>query len=323
MNSTAKWIVALLTLFLVLDSSPPVLAQAGRFIPFRSIPLPRTPLPRVPPPGGGSHIIPHVPVHVGGKDDDRRDGDNTAGWIILTILGTLALVFGGWFLGRALGERLRPMAKNRTSTRPLGSTVWKTTTIPPMQDLILQPSEVAVKAVQTRRLMEFLAHQDRALDPDDLRSRIAITFTRVQKAWEARDYESVRHLLLPDILAKHEGLLKDMRNSHEINRIEDLRIERLEFVHLHCPHSVEALEATALITFQACVYFVDDRTGAYTRGLRSPSWFQEFWIFRRRGGDWLLQDIEQSHKSNRLERSNFVSDLTDLQLTNAQSSITL
>jgi predicted lipid-binding transport protein (Tim44 family) len=172
-------------------------------------------------------------------------------------------------------------------------------------------------------LLEFLAHTDPALDPNDLHSWIAMTFTRVQKAWEARDYRIVCHLLLPSILAKHEKLLREMRNCHEINRIEDLRIERLEFVHLYCPQSFQDQEVTALITFRASGHFIDDRTGAYTRGLRSSSWFQEFWVFRRQGEDWLLQDIEQSHESNRLERANTVTDLTDKQLINAQSSIAL
>jgi hypothetical protein len=322
MKPTAKGIVAFLALLLALHSAPPAQAQAGR-LPFPRIPLPCAPFPHVSPGGSGSHIIPHVPVHFGGNDNDRRDGDNTAGWIILTILGTLALVFGGWYLGRAIGGRLRPSTKIPKSSWPPEPNAWQSAGVPPMQDLILQPAEVAAKNEQTRRLMAFLAHADRALNPDDLHSWIAMTFTCVQMAWEERDYSSVRHLLLPGILAKHERLLKEMRNSHEINRIEDLRIERLEFVHLHCPQSVKEQEVTALITFRASVYFVDDRTGAHTRGSRSPTWFQEFWIFRRRGDSWLLQTIEQSHESDRLERTTLVADLTEQQKQNAQHAITL
>jgi hypothetical protein len=323
MRFTARWIVAPLALFLALNTAPSAHAQAGRFIPLPRIPLPRAPLPRMPPGGGGSHIFPHIPIHGGGNGGDRRDGDNSVGWVILAILGTLVLVGGGWYLGRAIGGRLRPIPKNPNSSWPLEPTGWQAIAAPPMQDLILQPAEVAAKAEQTRRLMEFLAHQDRALDPGQLHQWIATTFRLVQQAWEARDYSSVRHLLLPGILAKHEGLLKDMRNSHEINRIDDLCIERLEFVHLHCPRSVEAHEATALITFRASVYFVADRTGALTRGSRGPNWFQEFWIFRRRGERWLLQDIQQSHESDRLECSNFAAELTQQQLENAQQAITI
>lgn len=309
MRPTAKWFMALLTLFLALAGAPPVHAQAGRFIPFRRIPLPRAPIPRLPPGGGGSRISPHIPVHIGGNENGHRDDDNTVGWIILAILGTLVLVFGGWFLGRAIGGWLRPIPKIPKSSWFPEHTDWQPDNIPSMQDLILKPSDVAAKNEQTRSLMAFLAHADPAFDPDDLQSWIAMTFPRVQKAWEVRDYSSVRHLLLPDILAKHEELLESMREHHEINHIEDLRIERLEFVHLHCPQSAEEPELTALITFIASMYFVDDQKGAYTRGLRSPSLFQEFWIFRRREGCWMLQDIEQSRLSNRLERPNVVADL--------------
>jgi predicted lipid-binding transport protein (Tim44 family) len=165
--------------------------------------------------------------------------------------------------------------------------------------------------------MESLSRQDPALDPVKLHAKVSLTFDLVQKAWEARDYSSVRHLLLPDILARHEKLLKDMRNCHDINRVEGLRIERLEFVHLDSPQPAGAQEVTALITFRASVYFIDDRTGAYTYGQRSPSLFQEFWVFRRGEEGWLLQDIEQSHESNRLRRPNIAAGLTDEELVNA------
>ncbi len=304
----------LLTLAVALVSASSARAQAGRYVP----------LPRLPSGGGGGGFFPHVPFHVpfrvgeGHGDGGHDDGSS----VVVAILAALLLGFVGWYVGRAVGRRLRPAAEQSPSPRPPGPTAWQTT-VPPMQDLILQPHEVATKAEQTRRLLEFLAYRDRAFDPDELHRFIATTFALVQKAWEARDYGPVRHLLLPIILAKHESLLKSMRNNHEINRIEGLRIERLEFVHLHCPTCVDDQEVTALITFRASVYFVDDRTGAYTRGLRSPSWFQELWAFRRRGDGWLLQEIEQSHESDRPERPDFVEELTDRQAANAQSSIAL
>jgi hypothetical protein len=266
-------------------------------------------MPRLPAPGGGGHFVPHIPFHGSGGGGG---GNDDVFWVIVAIVGAIILAVVGWHLGRGLGRRKSPAR----------SPVWQATA-PPMQDLILQPAEVADKAERTRRLMEFSAHQDSALDPGELHKWIAMTFVLVQKAWQERDYESVRDLLLPGILAKHQGLLQSMRKNHEINRIECLRIERLEFVHLHCPRRVEDQEVTALITFRASVYFVDGRTGAYRRGLQSPSWFQEFWVFRRQDEKWLLQTIEQSHESDRLGRPNFVADLTDQQLANAQHSITL
>ncbi len=301
-------IACLLTLSVALVSTPAAQAQAGRYIP----------VPRLPPGGGGGeHFIPHIPFHV-------SPGLEGVFWVIGAIVGALFLAFLGWHVGRAAGRWIRPPVEKPEPSWPLGPTVWwAAADPPPVQDLILQPGEVADKAEQTRRLMEFLAHQDQGLNPARLQQWIATTFVLVQKAWEARNYESVRHLLLPNLLSKHQQLLRSMQKNHEINRIKDLGIERLEFVHLHCPKCVGDQEVTALITFRASVYFVDDRTGAYTRGLRSASWFQEFWVFRRRGDGWLLEDIEQSHESSRHERSNFVADLADQQLVNAQASFAL
>lgn len=322
-------IACLLTLCVVSVSTPSAQAQAGRYIP----------LPRLPS-GGGGRFIPHIPFHLGEGHDDVF-------WIIVVILGALVLGSLGWHVGRAVGSGFGPPAEKPESSWQPGPSVWQPTAPPPtrdrtlqphvvytsrtgerpgpppIQDLILQPHEVATKAEQTRRLMEFLAYRDDALDPGELHRCIATTFGLVQKAWEARDYGPVRHLLLPNILAKHESLLKSMRENHEINRIGGLHVERLELVHLHCPQCADDQEVTALITFRASVYFVDDRTGAYTRGPRSPSRFQELWVFRRRGEGWLLQDIERTHESHRHERPNLVADLTDQQLANAQCNIAL
>jgi predicted lipid-binding transport protein (Tim44 family) len=132
----------------------------------------------------------------------------------------------------------------------------------------------------------------------------------VQQAWEARDYSPVRDLLMPGILAEHEGLLQSMRANHEVNRIVDLRIERQEFMHLSCPGRLDMQEVTALLTFRARVYFIDERTGLYTCGSRSLEWFQEFWTFRRQGDRWLLQAIERSHESDRLQRANLIDYLS-------------
>jgi hypothetical protein len=306
-------LASLLALSVALVSAPRAQAQAGRYIP-----LPR--LPTRLPSGGGDHFFRYIPFHFGGHGGGH--GDDTLVWVIVTIVGAIVLVFVGWHLGRVIGRWFRSPPKKPKASWPSGTFQWQAT-VPPMQDLILQPGEVAAKAEQTRRLLEFLAHHDRAFDPEGLRMWAANTFTIVQQAWEARDYSTVRDLLLSDILAKHEGLLQLMRDNREINRIEDLRIERLEFIHLQCSPWPEEQEVTMLITFRASVYFVHDRTGARTRGSRAPRWFQEFWTFRRQGEKWLLRTIEQSYESDRLERANYVAELSEQQLENAQQSITL
>jgi predicted lipid-binding transport protein (Tim44 family) len=190
-----------------------------------------------------------------------------------------------------------------------------------MADLILSRAEVADKARQTERLLEALAGRDRVFDPSALRDFVRETFTLVQRCWQEREYGPVRERLLPGILARHEELLRAMRRHREINRVEALHVERLEFVHLSCPEPPGPPELTALITFQAKVYFVDDRTGAYTRGLQRFTWFQEFWVFRRQGDAWRLYAIEQSHESDRLQAENRVAGMSDAELCNLQQGV--
>jgi predicted lipid-binding transport protein (Tim44 family) len=192
-----------------------------------------------------------------------------------------------------------------------------------MADLILGAAEVADKAARTERLLQFLARQDRLFDPCLLRPWITATFRDVQRCWSERDYAPLAGALTPGLRAKHEELLRSMRANHEINRIEGLRVERLEFVHVSCPRDPDRQELTALITFVAAVYFVNDRTGRYARGNQRPTLFQELWVFRRQGDGWRLQQIEPSCDGDRLEAANHVEELSEQQLHNAQHAITL
>jgi hypothetical protein len=192
---------------------------------------------------------------------------------------------------------------------------------PSAADLILGPAEVFYKAVQTERLLQAVAERDRLFDPSTLRDIVRDTFIRVQASRQERDYGPVRDLLLPGIRAQHEELLQVMWRHHEINRMEGLHVERLEFVHLYCPPPPGAQEFTALITSAAQVYFVDDRTGAYTRGERQYKCFQELWVFCRQGDAWRLCAIERSHASDRLRAENRVAGMTDAELRNVQRGV--
>jgi predicted lipid-binding transport protein (Tim44 family) len=148
-----------------------------------------------------------------------------------------------------------------------------------------------------------------------------LTFTRIQECWAARDYKPIQEWLSLSLLAKHEALLRAMRRNHEINRIEDLLVRRLEFVHVSRPDDPNFHEVTALITFDAKVYFVHEQTGAYVRGSQKLLPYQEFWVFRRRDDIWLLHAIELSHESNRLETANSVTGIEAVDLQNATAGI--
>jgi predicted lipid-binding transport protein (Tim44 family) len=225
--------------------------------------------------------------------------------VALVVLGKI-----GWHVGRALGG-----ARGRPG--PAAAAPGRAPAGPEPPDLILDPAEVAVKAGRTTLLMQFLARHDRRLDPATLRPLLTATFCKVQECWEARDYGPVSALLRPDILAEHEGLLWQMRQAHEINRIQGLRVEAVHFVHLFCPLDPDDQEVAALITFEATANYVNDRNGTYTRGPRSPRRFQEFWVFRRQGERWLLDAIERTHESKLLRAANQVAGLSAEQLENA------
>jgi hypothetical protein len=305
-------------------------AQAGR--PF---------IPRIP--AGGSHIPHiHVPHQAGGSDSDL-------GIVIACIVGfvlALAILFLvghtlGWILGGGW-KRLKERERYRGSPFSAGpwqqegmaapgnvGWTWPATGSAPAKngrderDLILNPFQVETKARETTLLMEFLAHQDRRLDHVSLRALVSDTFSLVQQCWEARDYGPLSDLLCPGILAEHEDLLRQMRQEREINRIEGLRVEAIDFVHLFGPEDSLDWKIAALITFEATVYFVNDRTGAHTHGSRSPGLFQEFWVFRRQGERWRLAAIERTHASNLLRAANHVAGLSAEQLENAQHSVAL
>jgi hypothetical protein len=257
---------------------------AGRFIP-------------LPAPAGSGGF--HVPLHIPGLE--KIGGDLC--WLFWAAAVLIFLVQAAWRVSQTQGgDTSWPQPAAAATGRALTGSV-------PPRDLILDRAQVSDKARKTTCLLEVLARRDGALGPAALRAVVADTFLRVQQCWEARDHGPVRERLGPGILAKHEDLLRQMRQGHEINRIEGLRVEALDFVHLYCPEDRNGLEVTALITFEATVYFVDDRYGTYTRGSRSPGRYQEFWVFRRHGEGWRLDAIERTHESSRLRSANYVAGL--------------
>jgi hypothetical protein len=273
-------------------------AQAGRYFPR-------------PPGGGRSGSYFYIPINPIGRDTDLIE---VIGGIALLILAAVFLIAVGIRLGEVLGGG-RKWSKPQAERKPASGRE--------LRDLILNPFAVEAKASQTTRLMEFLAHHDPRLNPRSLRALVLDTFSRVQRCWEARDYGPVRDLLGPDLLARHEGLLGQMRQGHEINRIKGLKVEAVDFVHLFCPEGPDGQKFAVLVSFEAIGYFVDDRNGTHTRGSQRPGLFQEFWVFRRQGERWRLEDIKRPHESNLLRAANHAAGLSAEQLQNAQHSIAL
>jgi predicted lipid-binding transport protein (Tim44 family) len=264
---------------------------------------------------GGAPFAPHIPIPGG-----AGGGDSVFGMYCFIVLAVAFLAISGWCLGLAVGRRLRggpqQSPANGFAPSPVG-----TGNVPPMQDLILSPDEVVGKSLRTTRLMQYLARNDHPFNPARLRDWVQDLFCRVQKCWQERDPGPVKDHLTSQALARYEGLIKTMRGNHLINRVDDLQVRRLEFVHVARPEDVDRHEFTALITFEAKAYFVHERSGTPVQGTPKNSWFQEFWTFQRHGDAWQLHQVKESWETGPLQAPNRAAGFSDAELRNAERGV--
>ncbi len=178
-------------------------------------------------------------------------------------------------------------------------------------DYVYSPAAVAPKTVKTEKLLEFLSKQDPSLLPKELRTLTESTFRKLQECWNKRDYGPMKPLLMHDLFLQHTSQLQGLVRNHEINRIDILKVERVDIVNVRYTEKPDQREFTALITASARDYYIDDRTDKFLRGDKSPAQFQEFWTFHRSGNNWLLREIEQAGESDILKDENYAEMLTD------------
>jgi predicted lipid-binding transport protein (Tim44 family) len=181
-------------------------------------------------------------------------------------------------------------------------------------DFVYSPSAVARKANRTEKLLEFLGRQDPVVAAQPLRAVAEATFRKLQECWEKRDYAPMEPLMMPSLFAQHTGQIGGMINNREINRIEGLKVERVDLVNVRYTEKPNQREFTALVSASARDYYVDETTGKFLRGDSAPARFQEFWTFQCQEGRWLLRDVEQAGESDYLKDENFAEMLTDQQL---------
>ena len=178
-------------------------------------------------------------------------------------------------------------------------------------DFFYGRDKVSAKAGKTEKLLIFLGQQDPSVKPEGLRKLADSTFRKLQECWQARSYEPMKPLMMPDLFNQHTAQLSNMIANHEINKIENLKVEYIDLVNVRYTDKPDQREFTALITATARDYYVDDKTGKFLRGDKAPARFQEFWTFHRVGDQWLLREIEQAGESEILKEANFVEMLTD------------
>jgi predicted lipid-binding transport protein (Tim44 family) len=179
-------------------------------------------------------------------------------------------------------------------------------------DSVLPRRAVDAKASATAAALRGLVAStgDAGWDPDRLAAHARETFLLLQQCWQARDYGPVRGRVMPDLARRHSAQLAAMRRQGETNVLADLSVEAVDPVHVRAARRPEDDSVTFLITARARDHYVDDRTGAFLRGDRSPRTFQEFWMFQRSGADgaggWRVADIEQVDGSDLLSAENVI-----------------
>jgi len=178
-------------------------------------------------------------------------------------------------------------------------------------DFVYPRNRILPKAEKTDKLLAFLSQQDHAMNQGDLRKLVSSTFIKLQECWSKREYGSMGTLLMPNLVAQHTAQLQGLMRNHEINQIDDLKIEQIDLVNVRYTEKTTQREFTALITASARDYYLDDRTDNFLRGDQTPARFQEFWTFQMTDGGWLLREIEQAGESDVLKEDNFAEMLTD------------
>ena len=178
-------------------------------------------------------------------------------------------------------------------------------------DFVYGRNKIEPKAGKTEKLLAFLSKQDPSVSPAELTKLTESTFQKLQECWQARDYAPMKPLMMPDLFNQHTAQLQGMVRNHEINRIDNLKVERIDLVNVRYAEKPDRREFTALVTASARDYYVDDRTGKFLRGDKTPARFQEFWTFHRMDDHWFLREIEQAGESDVLKDENFVEMLTD------------
>ena len=178
-------------------------------------------------------------------------------------------------------------------------------------DFTYDRKAIAPKAAKTEKLLSFLSRQDTTVSPETLRKLAETTFLKLQQCWEKREYAPMEPLLMKGLFNQHMAQLQGLVRNHEINRIEDLKIKKIDLVHVRYTEKAYQREFAALITASARDYYVDDRNGKFLRGDKAPATFQEFWTFQFSDGAWRLREIEQTGESDMLKDENFAEMLTD------------
>jgi predicted lipid-binding transport protein (Tim44 family) len=203
-------------------------------------------------------------------------GADAGGLVMLALLLFGAFALWRMFAARSIGttERDRPPVFNQAPTRPALETMGSSAMTNVYGSPLLGTHEPAAAAAATWNVP---ADFDM---PGFLRSA-KVNFTRLQAAWDAKDFEDIRRFTTPEVFAEIK-----MQNDESAGKTDRTDIDQLDATLL-------GIETTAA-EYLASVRF----TGTLRENGGSPEPIEEVWNLAKPidgNSGWLLAGIQQVH----------------------------
>jgi predicted lipid-binding transport protein (Tim44 family) len=172
-------------------------------------------------------------------------------------------------------------------------------------DKIYGSSAIAKRAALAKEYIDKIVVEDSSFTEESLKKVARHAFMTLQEAWEKRNYRLMDGLTTKALQTRHVAQLDGLRRDHEINKIDRIKINRIEIVNVCYSPARKVREFSAIIDATALDYYIDDRSHSFIRGDLSPSRFQEMYVFREGFGEpWLLAVIEQAKETKRMRAKN-------------------
>jgi predicted lipid-binding transport protein (Tim44 family) len=155
--------------------------------------------------------------------------------------------------------------------------------------------EATVTVSDLERGIEHIRQMDSTFDPGRFTETASDVFFKIQAAWTARNLETVREVLTPEM---YETLYKECEQlwaEQRVNRLENIAVRTVEVTEAW----QESGQDFVTVHFLASLldYTVDESSNQVIVGSRTePVKFEEYWTFVRPVGPhaWKLSAIQQA-----------------------------
>ncbi len=161
------------------------------------------------------------------------------------------------------------------------------------------------KGEECRELLKQVQNRETGWDLGTIESIATRVFMAVQKAWCDQDTAELTRLTKGEARANLDTELRALMAKGHSNRMDDLKIEKIDLLNIQNYLDDEKDNFTVQIQAVARDYTVDHtgkivsantrKKGKFTRPDQVPlESFSEFWTLEREGQDWVLLELEQA-----------------------------